>query len=161
MTRGVPILCVDFDGVLHRPVGSYRGPGQIDGVLVEGCLQFLVGASERFEIAVHSGRSQFVEGREAMEAWLSDRAVEQLGQDGADKLMSRVGFPEHKPLMSVGLDDRVIRFDGVYPSIEDLLAFRPWYVKTERFIRSAGSPRGSKVGGFLGGSRPGSMGVRR
>ena len=38
----------------------------------------------------------------------------------------RQKFPETKPPAFVGIDDRVLTFEGEWPSMEQLLAFKPW-----------------------------------
>jgi hypothetical protein len=39
---------------------------------------------------------------------------------------ARVEWPRSKPPAHVYLDDRAMTFAGSWPSVEELLAFRPW-----------------------------------
>jgi hypothetical protein len=38
-----------------------------------------------------------------------------------------IKFPDKKPAAFIGLDDRVLTFKGVWPSMEELRNFKPWY----------------------------------
>jgi hypothetical protein len=37
-----------------------------------------------------------------------------------------VEWPSHKPSALVTIDDRAIRFTGVWPEMETLINFKPW-----------------------------------
>lgn len=47
--------------------------------------------------------------------------------DAAGKwLVKQIRWPKRKPAAFVGLDDRVIQFDGNFPSLDTLDNFKPW-----------------------------------
>jgi hypothetical protein len=126
---GKPILCLDFDGVLHSYTSGWQGVDEVSDAPVEGALEFLWDASQHFRICVVSSRSHEESGRKAMENALYRWLLDTYGEDASDLLMRRIEFPEHKPPALVTLDDRGITFDGTFPNPKDLLAFRPWNKK--------------------------------
>jgi hypothetical protein len=124
-----PILCLDFDGVLHSYKSGWQGATVIPDPPVDGAAEFLRRAVEAFDVEVHSSRSGEESGPAAMRFWLwkvlrdggmlPDAATEMVGQ--------RIAFPRHKPPAFVTLDDRAVTFTGQWPTIEELLAFEPWW----------------------------------
>jgi len=113
-----PILCLDFDGVMHSYTSGWQGVDVCDDPPVEGLLDFLLVAMENFDVQVYSSRSSEVSGRIAMEDW----CVKWLPHQIAWKLK----FPKDKPPAFITLDDRAITFEGVWPDISTLLNFKPW-----------------------------------
>ena len=115
-------LSVDFDGVLHAR-GPWKGPAVVNGQLVPGALKFLAECSEKMRVGIFSGRSAHPGAIEAMRAWL----VEQAHADpNADMWLPLLEWWLVKPPAQVFLDDRAITFRGEFPSVNDVLAFRPW-----------------------------------
>lgn len=124
-----PILCLDFDGVLHSYASGWQGAGNIPDPPVEGALEFLAEAIEHFDVAVLSSRSHQPGGRQAMFHWLKRHLWDRYGpadQSLINQIMDNVRFVEEKPPAFVTLDDRAITFTGEWPSLEELKAFRPW-----------------------------------
>jgi len=115
-----PILCLDFDGVLHSYTSGWQGAVIISDPPVPGAIEFLREAVKHFTVCIYSTRSNSVDGIYAMKGWLE--------QHGAgEPLMDELHFPDEKPPAFVTLDDRAITFDGRWPAIETLLAFKPWF----------------------------------
>lgn len=65
-----PILCLDFDGVIHSYKSGWKGAANIPDPPVEGALEFIVTALDHFTVAIHSSRSHQWGGRRAMKRWL-------------------------------------------------------------------------------------------
>ena len=123
-----PILCLDFDGVLHSYKRGWMGAHIIGDPPVEGAVEFLQAASEHFIIAIFSSRSNEEGGIEAMKRWLA-RAFAPHNQEMSTRdheLLREIQWPSEKPPAMVTLDDRAITFTGEWPSVESLLAFKPW-----------------------------------
>lgn len=112
-----PILCLDFDGVLNSYTSGWSGHDSIPDPPVPGAIEFLHKAVEHFEIRIFSARSRDPLGRVAMYEWLK--------KYGADLPVKC--FPEYKPAAFITIDDRAITFTGQFPSIEELLEFKPWW----------------------------------
>lgn len=79
-----PILCVDFDGVLHSYKSGWKGPRCIPDPPVEGAIDWLrsllsdadcvCAMSDRyldFDVQIYSSRSRYFGGIRAMKKWLA------------------------------------------------------------------------------------------
>ena len=117
-----PILSLDFDGVCHSYTSGWQGIDVIPDDPVDGLFEFLEEANEEFSIHIFSTRSADEDGRNAMIDWFSEHA----GDSGVIEFLS---FPTEKPPAKVGLDDRVLLFDGDWPDVDDLVDFKPWTEK--------------------------------
>lgn len=123
-----PILCLDFDGVLHQYVSGWQGADVVADPPVDGAIRFLTDAAEKFEIHIYSSRSNQPGGIAAMHEFLS-KHIRKYWVDlpeAAEKLISRLKFPSEKPPAMITLDDRGLLFDGEFPDIDELLWFKPW-----------------------------------
>ena len=112
-----PILCLDFDGVIHSYTSGWLGYNIIPDNPVRGAKEFIEKSSEFFEIYVFSTRCNRTEGIEAIKKWLL-----------------KWGFPKlnvvfEKPPAFLTIDDRAIQFNGEWPEIEVLKNFRTWIEK--------------------------------
>ena len=71
-----PILCLDFDGVIHSYTSGWKGPRTIPDDPVPGAIDFLVEALQHFRVAIYSSRSHYWFGRRAMKKWLEYHATD-------------------------------------------------------------------------------------
>lgn len=133
MTDRKPILCLDFDGVLHSYTSGWKGATVIPDPPVLGAIDFLYKSVFVFDVRIFSSRSHQEGGIEAMQAWiarwedmwLAEQRI--LGKPQVrTSLLLNITFPTEKPSAFVTLDDRAITFTGEWPSIETLQAFKPW-----------------------------------
>ena len=136
-----PILCLDFDGVCHSYISGWQGVDVIPDEPVTGLWDFLEAASREFEIHIFSSRSHqkgfYVSGVCAMINWFGQKApyvgpVTAFVCTPSESHITWHGsgvslvFPSVKPPSFVTLDDRALTFTGVWPSVEELKAFKPW-----------------------------------
>jgi hypothetical protein len=124
-----PILCVDFDGVIHSYSSGWKGAAMIPDPPVPGALKWLRKTSEWWDVQIYSSRTSQEGGVAAMREWLLNFAIHEFGdKDAADYFMSLVKFPEQKPAAMLTIDDRAICFDGKWDELDpaDLLNFQPW-----------------------------------
>ena len=112
-------LCIDFDGVLHSYTSPWAGADVIPDAPVPGAFPFLAAAVLRFRVAVFSARSHQPGGIDAMRRWFAAHALPDYALDALE-------FPTEKPQAIVYIDDRGWRFDGTWPSLDELAAFQPW-----------------------------------
>lgn len=128
MTDCKPILCLDFDGVLHSYSSGWKGADKIPDPPVSGAMAFLVNAIEHFEVHVFSSRSNQNGGREAMMGWLAQHLIEHCGDDNTDgdMVLLALQFPTEKPPAQISIDDRAITFTGEWPDMDTLKNFKPW-----------------------------------
>lgn len=130
-----PILCLDFDGVLHSYTSGWKGAHFIPDAPVPGAMAFLVEAVKHFDVAIYSSRSGQEGGLKAMQSWVDHWLTVEFGWDSpqqadavmaANSVRNNVKWPTEKPPAMVTIDDRAITFTGKWPSIETLQAFKPW-----------------------------------
>lgn len=129
-----PTLCLDFDGVLHSYSSGWKGADVIPDPPVPGAMQFLLDASSVFTIAIFSSRSHQPGGLQAMQVWLalwlrewaSERPSRWPSDGWRADLLASIQWPTEKPAAFVSIDDRAIQFNGTWPAIEELRAFKPW-----------------------------------
>lgn len=123
-----PILCLDFDGVVHSYSSGWQGADVITDPPVAGAMRFIWDATEYFRVAIYSSRSCQPGGLRAMrkyvthhfrEAWASDRTT-------CDDKLAEIEWPREKPSAMVSIDDRALTVDGTWPTVSALLRFKPW-----------------------------------
>lgn len=120
-----PILCLDFDGVVHSYTSGWKGARNIPDPPVPGALDFISQAMfDGWDVVIHSSRARFFGGIFAMRAWLREHAGNQWDCMGVS--LCDVRFTRWKPSALVTLDDRAITFTGQWPSIKTIEAFKPW-----------------------------------
>lgn len=145
-----PILCLDFDGVIHSYTSGWKGAAEIPDPPVPGALKFLVTALDHFDVHIFSSRSHQWGGKRAMKRYLREHLTafastyettpdwllkhinafadpwpNEVGF-AIDQIIGTIKWPTEKPPAMVTLDDRALTFTGVWPAISDLLAFQPW-----------------------------------
>lgn len=125
-----PILCIDFDGVIHRYSRGWQG-GELYDPVTEGFFEWALEAQELFTLVIYSSRSKSAEGRLDMQIWLDVQFQEwkrkAIGQRG--KIAKPVfTFANEKPNAFLTIDDRCVRFDGVWSMYRpsDLRRYEPW-----------------------------------
>lgn len=123
-----PILCLDFDGVIHSYTSGWKGADVVPDLPVPGAIDFLREAVKHFRVAIFSSRSHQPGGGPAMRHWLGGHIIAEepdiIMQD--PPWFAAIEWPTEKPPALVTLDDRAITFEGTWPSIETLKAFVPW-----------------------------------
>lgn len=120
--KRLPIILVDFDGVLHRYSTGWKGHDVVDDVPVKGAIEWLEGlvASGRFSVNIYSSRCRFEEGVDAMAAWLVAHGL-------SEEALQQIGFPHEKMAAFLTIDDRAWCFAGEFPTEQQILEFKPWY----------------------------------
>jgi hypothetical protein len=123
-----PILCLDFDGVIHSYSSGWKGADVIPDPPVDGAMKFIWEATEHFRVAIFSSRTNQSGGLTAMQSWLNKNFRDYWGphRTEADDKLAEIEWPIEKPAALVTLDDRAITFDGTWPDIESLKRFKPW-----------------------------------
>ncbi len=112
-------IAVDFDGVVHSYASGWKGACVIADPPVEGAIEWLVAAVERFDVAIFSVRASSPGAVDAMRAWLRRHGL-------PDHVLARITFPVAKPPAELYIDDRAYRFEGTFPSFEELASLSPW-----------------------------------
>ena len=127
-----PILCLDFDGVLHSYRSGWKGATKILDPPVEGAIEWLrsllgrpVNENTRlryldFRVAIYSARSRHLFGRRAIKKWLMKHNLKKSE-------IKLIDFPLMKPQLYLQIDDRALTFTGTFPTADEMKNFRPWH----------------------------------
>lgn len=125
--KRLPILCLDFDGVLHGYQSGWQGAAIIPDPPVPGAVEFLHGAVERFQVAIYSSRSGQPGGIDAMRGWLMMHVMAAIDdRREAEHVLGLIQWPTEKPAAIVSIDDRAVTFTGRWPSLDEIAGFTPW-----------------------------------
>lgn len=128
---GKPILCLDFDGVIHGYQSGWQGMGVCNDPPVPGTLEYLIEATKHFTVMVYSSRSKSLAGRRAMKRYFRLHFNEPLTfspYHDVDFLPEAIRFPFFKPPALITIDDRALTFTGDWSDFApaNLWAFKPW-----------------------------------
>lgn len=149
-----PILCLDFDGVLHSYTSGWVADDVVADPPVPGAMEFLRDAVEDFTVAVYSSRSGQAGGIRAMQEWMQFHLDMSLGDaDISTETFDALTWPTEKPPAKITIDDRAITFTGEWPAISDLLAFEPWNKPQPAPLIKTGSVVGLVREAFRAGQR--------
>ena len=129
-----PILCLDFDGVLHSYTSGWQGADTIADPPVPGALEFIEAALPYFQIAIFSSRSNQPGGLKAMQSWLmghfglffADRDGQAEAVRAVTLVHDYIQWPTEKPAAFLTINDRALTFIGQWPDVKSLLDFKPW-----------------------------------
>ena len=118
---GKPILCLDFDGVIHSYTSGWKGADVIPDPPVPGVFEFIDKALQYFDIHIYSSRSLEAKGRVAM--------YEYMCRHSSSILIDGLHFASKKPRAFLTIDDRCLLFQGDWSVFDprSLLEFQPWY----------------------------------
>ena len=138
-----PILCIDFDGVIHGYQSGWKGAHIIPDPPVPGAIPYLLTALDSFEVAIFSSRSRNLRGRWAMQRWLA-KAIAHHWEGGGNEpsltececwgdaagIWRKFSWPWFKPSALMTIDDRALTFNGDWTSPEyqagAIRSFKPW-----------------------------------
>ncbi len=124
-----PILCVDFDGVIHSYISGWKGEAIVADPPVKGALNWLWEATEFWNVQVYSSRSKTPGGMAAMRIWFARECAIEFDMDHPmNNSPFPITFAAEKPAAFLTIDDRAICFDGDWSAMDPaaLLAFKPW-----------------------------------
>jgi hypothetical protein len=135
--RNKPILCVDFDGVIHSYTSGWHGATVVPDPPVKGALAWLWKATEWFNVQVYSSRSKDPEARVAMLAWMIKHSLAEFGEGHPMSMLDMgrdqdceypITFAYEKPAAFLTIDDRAVCFEGDWGELDpcELLNFKPW-----------------------------------
>jgi hypothetical protein len=134
MARPKPILCVDFDGVIHSYTSGWQGALIIADPPTPGALRWLWAATEWFDVQIYSSRSKERGAIEAMLKWMRDNGEQEFNDSCHPMAYGSTEYPitfaREKPAAFLTIDDRALTFEGDWSNFgespADLLDFKPW-----------------------------------
>jgi hypothetical protein len=113
-----PILCIDFDGVIHSYTSGWTGAHEAKDPPVEKAMEFLSDALEHFDVQIFSSRSNQTGGEACM--------YQYIFKHGSRELADALKYPKEKPPAFLTIDDRALTFSGEWWDPKELLDFKPW-----------------------------------
>lgn len=129
MSESKPILCIDFDGVIHSYEKGWQN-GVIYGTVTPGFFEWAEQAAALFRLVIYSSRSKSADGINGMQIWLWEqrRAWRMAGGKNVTKDPLQFEFADEKPPAFLTIDDRAVRFTGDWAAMDPsaLRAFKPW-----------------------------------
>lgn len=117
-----PTVAVDFDGVLHTytdpPPGAEPVLLETDAP-IDGAIDWLLDVARYFYIVVFSTFADIEERQVDIATWLATHGFTGIPYSISNVKVAAVAY----------VDDRGWRFDGpgTFPTVEQLLEFRPWW----------------------------------
>jgi hypothetical protein len=151
-----PILCLDFDGVLHSYTSGWKGADVIPDPPTPGMVDFLNAAIEHFDVQIFSSRSHQPGGIVAMKKWLDLHVMHHFDCDfhtpprefeRALAILDAISYPTEKPAAMVTIDDRALCFDGNWSNFHPLKLkeFKPWNKRSPLSSSTAAESRAARL----------------
>jgi hypothetical protein len=112
-------VAVDFDGVIHQYTTPWIAPDVIPDPPVLGAIEWLNEIRNDFTVIIHTTRAQHPEAIEAMGNWLHSHGLEPPTPIITNKKLPALIY----------IDDRGWRFEGTFPTRQEIHQSRPWYKK--------------------------------
>lgn len=130
MTTYKPILCIDFDGVIHRYDSGWKGATVIPDHVTDGFFEWAEQAAQHFKLVIYSSRSKEPAAIEAMQFWLAAERRRWRENGGKHLIEAELSFEfaSEKPAAFMTIDDRAVCFEGDWSKIDPaaLAQFQPW-----------------------------------
>jgi len=112
-------IAVDFDGVLHSYSSPWVDEQTIPDPPVPGAIEWLAQMYDKFTVVIFTTRGRTTEGQQAVHAWLIKHGLD-------PRIALDLAVDWKKPPALVYLDDRAMRFEGTFPTAQQIHAARPW-----------------------------------
>jgi hypothetical protein len=134
----LPILAIDFDGVVHKYSDGWR-KGEIYDTITPGFFDWALEAQKHFTLIIHSSRASTEFGKSQIRQWLDLQL--QDWENAGGKRPIKIEITSAKPPAFLTIDDRCVRFDGHWDSPtlhpEALKQFKPWMTKMAKLPEPA------------------------
>lgn len=119
-------IAVDFDGVIHSYKSPWVNAHTIPDAPVDGAIEWLFHTIQKMDIVIFSTRCKTWRGRRAIKQWIKKHA-DAIWWPSPDSVgLENLKFSYKKIPALVYLDDRAMRFTGVFPSVDEIHKAKPW-----------------------------------
>lgn len=120
-------VAVDFDGVIHRYDSPWINAHTIPDAPVDGAIEWLWFTMQKLDVVIFSTRCKTWRGRRAVRRWLKRYSDGRWYEyPGGGYGLEDVRLSYEKPPALVYLDDRAMRFEGTFPTVQQIHAAKPW-----------------------------------
>lgn len=123
-------VAIDFDGVIHAHRAPWTFPEQINDGPVPGAFEFMGRVLAEFNVVIFSARADSPQPRAAICFWLQAHwpAVKVVAGNGESILVGDtwIHITNVKPHAFIYIDDRGWKFEGTFPTLEELRIFDSW-----------------------------------
>jgi len=114
------LIALDFDRVVHKALSKWTTAHDVNDDPVDGAFDFIRGALDGgFGVVLHTARARTDSTVPRIYSWLRAHGLE-------EKYCWQVEITALKPAAHVYIDDAAWRFDGRWPSLDEIRALRPW-----------------------------------
>lgn len=113
-------IMVDFDGVIHSYKTPYLDVSIIPDPPVPGAIEWLKTLIENYRVTIFSSRCILPEAEMAMDNWLTKNGLPCC-------YLEQLAFSAIKHGAWIYIDDRGYRFDGTFPTVEQINELIPWH----------------------------------
>ena len=118
-------IAVDFDGVIHRYSRGWQD-GTIYDPPVTGAVEWLNKLLMKFDVVIFSSRAESLIQRHRMRTWLKRHAGMLWYDSPGGRGFENIRITNTKPPALVYVDDRGFRFEGTFPTPDELHQMRPF-----------------------------------
>ena len=113
-------ICVDFDRVIHSYTTPWAGTTVIPDPPNKGAFQWLTEMVQHYDVHIFSARCQDAHGVSAILMWMRKHGL-------TEEVIAKLHFPLGKQSAILYIDDRGFQFQGRFPTLEEIKAFKPWH----------------------------------
>jgi len=119
------VIALDFDGVVHKSLAKWTTAHEVNDEPVDGAFDFIRGALDGgFGIVVFTARARTITTVPHVYAWLREYGLE-------ERYCWQIEVTALKPAAHVYIDDCGYRFEGHWPSLDEIKALRQWNKRPE------------------------------
>lgn len=123
-----PNICITFDGPIHSYTSGWKGVKTVADGPTEGALEWITSVTDHVILNIVSPRAREEGGIDAMQIWLAKALVEaklKLKGEVIDYVTNTIKWPTTNPPANMYIDDRAFTFNGDFPTVDQMLAFKP------------------------------------
>jgi hypothetical protein len=119
-------VAVDFDGVIHSYLSPWVNAHTIPDGPVDGSIGWLYQMLHKFDVVIFSRRCKTWRGRRAIRKWLRFHAGNCYYESPSGPGIEDIRLSFEKPPALVYIDDRAMRFEGTFPTAQEIHKAKPW-----------------------------------
>lgn len=119
-------VAVDFDGVIHSYLTPWVAAHVIPDPPYPGALDWLHSILQDFDVVILTTRGKTWRGRRAVRRWLYEQGNMLWYPAPGCRGLEEIRVTDRKVAALIYLDDRAMRFEGMFPTHDEIHRARPW-----------------------------------